>query len=103
MFEYLDDLKRDLAMQYASKDIGKIDGWFGEQQIILFDYMHSMQYEAGVHVSIVEVGVHHGRCFGLLNILRRADECGLAIDVFEDQASNYDQSGSGSHDHFITI
>lgn len=49
---------------------------------------------------MAEIGVHHGRLFIGLHLLRRPNEKSLAIDLFADQAMNIDQSGHGDEHIF---
>ena len=44
---------------------------------------------------MTEIGVHHGRLFIGMHTLRRSGERSLAIDLFDDQANNVDNSGMG--------
>lgn len=46
--------------------------------------------------NVGEIGVHHGRYFILLELLRRDGERAAAIDVFDLQHLNRDKSGKGS-------
>src|SRR5215469_16477266 len=50
----------------------------------------------GVQGNIAEFGVHHGLFLFLLNTLRNENEACFAIDVFDDQHLNVDNSGRGS-------
>jgi hypothetical protein len=49
---------------------------------------------------VAEIGVHHGQFFIGLNLLKRASERAVAIDVFEDQQLNIDNSGKGDIEIF---
>lgn len=55
---------------------------------------HSDKWHVGGGVA--EIGVHHGKFFLLLNSTTFENEQSYAIDVFERQELNIDQSGSGN-------
>jgi len=50
--------------------------------------------------SLAEIGVYHGRSFLALISLRKNDETCIAIDCFENQADNADESGVGDYSKF---
>jgi len=54
----------------------------------------------GVVGALVEVGVYHGKSFVPLALLRRPGELCLAIDCFERQEHNRDESGEGDRAAF---
>ena len=49
----------------------------------------------------MEIGVHHGKFYMMLNALTQAHDQSYAIDVFENQELNIDQSGRGSKELFV--
>jgi hypothetical protein len=53
------------------------------------------QRAAGIRGGLGEIGVHHGKLFIGLHLLRRDGERSVAIDVFGDQVLNVDASGNG--------
>lgn len=67
-----------------------IEGWFVAKSIICFLFSQ-------INVeNIAEIGIHHGKSF--ISMLECAPNFNkaLAIDVFDDQAKNYDKSGAGN-------
>ena len=50
--------------------------------------------------SLAEIGVYHGRSFLALLSLRKQDEKCIAIDCFENQTNNMDESGVGDYNKF---
>ena len=100
IFAYLGEKQGSAAQNFTSNDFGKVDGWFGGEQIHLLNDVTRIHYETETIGSVAEIGVHHGRFFCLMNLLRRSQERAVAIDVFEDQASNFDNSGLGSREAF---
>lgn len=59
------------------------------------------QRRCGVTGSLTEIGVHHGRFFIGLHLLSAPSEKSLAIDLFDDQATNIDSSGKGDKATFL--
>jgi hypothetical protein len=72
-----------------------VDGWLRSEAALVIVALNERQRSLGVTGSIAEIGVHHGKLFILLYLLSREPERALAIDLFEDQHLNIDQSGSG--------
>jgi len=58
--------------------------------------LNEAQVALGVGGNVGEIGVHHGKLFLLLCLMRRGGETAVAVDVFEDQQANIDNSGCGS-------
>jgi hypothetical protein len=74
-----------------------VHGWLRPECAVLVTRLADAQRIAG---SVGEIGVHHGKFFILLSVLRRSGESGVAVDLFEDQAHNIDQSGAGDRGIF---
>ena len=55
----------------------------------------------GVDGGMAEIGVHHGRLFIGMHLLRRVPERSLAIDLFAEQERNVDGSGLGNEAIFL--
>jgi hypothetical protein len=85
------------ARQHAYAVAGNhlVDGWVTDIALAIVNDLERTQRELGVAGHMAEIGVHHGRLFIDLALLRRAGERAVAIDVFEDQHLNVDQSGQG--------
>jgi hypothetical protein len=87
--------------RYATVGQHFVDGWLSGLGLQLIDAVEAAQREAGVMGPVAEIGVHHGRLFILLSLLRRPGERALAIDLFEDQDRNVDKSGHGDRERFL--
>ena len=75
------------------KVVEEIHGWFVYKEIVpLLEIVNKNQK----HGNILEIGVHHGKSFIPMVTLLRENEIAYAVDVFEDQEFNYDNSGHGS-------
>jgi hypothetical protein len=83
-------------LRYALFGQRRIDGWLEDLGLVAVDHIEGVQRSAGVTGGVAEIGIHHGRLFILLALLRREGEPAVAIDLFEDQHLNVDSSGSGN-------
>jgi hypothetical protein len=79
----------------------KVQGWFSRIDAEIFPCILLEQEKLGISGSTAEIGVHHGSSFVPLCIALRRDEKAVAIDVFEDQHLNMDQSGAGDYNAFM--
>jgi len=79
--------------------IERVAGWLESGALAMLLFLSKQQASQGVSGSVAEIGVHHGRLFVALCLLRREDENAIGIDVFEDQHLNVDGSGRGSREH----
>jgi hypothetical protein len=73
-----------------------VEGWLHPEVLDVLKVLDTAQRERGIQGSIAEIGVHHGKLFIGLHLLREQAGTSLAIDLFEDQDLNVDQSGRGS-------
>jgi hypothetical protein len=78
----------------------EVEGWVTEGALTVMLVCDQLQRAAGREGPIVEIGVHHGRFFIANALTCRGDERALAIDVFDDQHLNIDQSGKGDRERF---
>lgn len=74
----------------------QVEGWLEPGALTATVLLDELQEEAGVEGALAEIGVHHGRYFIALCLLRRPGQHAVAIDIFEDQALNKDHSGHGN-------
>ncbi len=77
-----------------------IDGWLRTEAARIVVALTARQRSLDIAGSVAEIGVHHGKLFILLYLLSRAPEKVVAIDLFEDQHLNIDNSGSGDFARF---
>lgn len=78
----------------------RVDGWLSNLDAALVANVGRFQTEGAIEGAVGEIGVHHGRLFILLALLLRPGEAGAAIDLFDDQQFNVDQSGRGDEAAF---
>ncbi|MDQ2104343.1 class I SAM-dependent methyltransferase [Azospirillum isscasi] len=86
--------------RYVRTGHRRVDGWLSRLDALLIASVGRWQSAQGVVGSVGEIGVHHGRLFILLALLRKADERAFAVDLFDDQQFNVDQSGQGDETAF---
>lgn len=73
-----------------------ISGWIDSPILLVLQTLNAEQRRLAVKGGVAEIGVHHGRLFVGLELLRDAAESSVAIDVFDDQDLNVDKSGRGN-------
>jgi hypothetical protein len=84
--------------KYISRGYKKVEGWFSREALEIIAFISNLQTSEKINGALCEIGVHHGRSFVLLSLLSQSDEICLAIDLFENQDENIDESGFGNKD-----
>jgi len=74
----------------------RIEGWMGQTTALAMMELLWLQEEAGLAGNIAEIGVHHGCSALALIAAARPEETMVAIDLFDRQDLNLDDSGRGS-------
>jgi Methyltransferase domain len=82
--------------RYMDTGFSLVHGWCSDTLASVITAIDAHQKSRGVHGGIAEIGVHHGKLFIMFNSVCGADEKSYAIDVFDNQELNIDNSGSGS-------
>lgn len=80
---------------YVRSGARHVRGFLEPGATILIGAIARAQEVFDVHGNMAEIGVHQGRAFLLLHLLRRPDERSVAVDVFGQQDLNLDESGRG--------
>ena len=78
-----------------------VEGWVTSGALSAACAFNGLQRRLGIKGHICEIGVHHGRYFVALSLLRALGERSLAVDVFDMQELNTDQSGCGNLEVFL--
>jgi hypothetical protein len=86
--------------EYIKQNSGQIEGWVNDNIWEILDYIAEFQTVNKIQGNIMEIGVHHGKFFLGLNSLLGTKEHSVAIDVFEEQNLNIDNSGCGNRKIF---
>jgi hypothetical protein len=81
--------------KYLIFGLPKVHGWLDLYSTEFIALLSKIQQDAGYSGSIGEAGVHHGKLFILLLLTSGGHDKAFAIDVFEQQHLNVDQSGHG--------
>lgn len=81
--------------RYAHDGFDKVEGWCIPHILSIVGQFAAFHESIGFQGSAIEIGVHHGKFFLALHHAVNGRPS-MAIDVFEDQASNIDRSGAGS-------
>ena len=82
--------------KYAVAGHRRVEGWLGQGAVDVICEFARIQEEHEIQGPVCEIGVHQGRLFILLHLLTRPAERSLAIDLFERQDENVDESGCGA-------
>lgn len=97
-------LVESTAMKFAAyRHIGHrgVQGYTESSAIGLLHAVDDYQRASGINGPIAEIGVHHGQLFIAMKLLQRPGEAAIAIDLFEDQDANIDNSGEGDRGAFL--
>jgi len=86
---------RQISDYFAFEGHKDINGWLSAESLSFIKYLADFQNKNVINGNIAEIGVYHGRLFIALCLMLNSGEKGLAIDVFEDQEYNLDNSGRG--------
>jgi hypothetical protein len=86
---------------YLMRGNRRVDGWLADGAMQIICRINQAQIDADVQGHFAEIGIHHGRLFILLALLARPQEMGIAIDLFEQQHLNPEQSGRGNLTQFM--
>lgn len=79
-----------------------IAGWFGRTDFELFREFLQAQSRLNIDGAVTEIGVHHGKSFAALATFGGASPL-YAIDPFDDQSGNIDNSGKGDKQRFLDV
>jgi hypothetical protein len=93
---------RDQRLKHFNAEIyGQVEGWLGDRMASVISILGSILDRTNVSGHIAEFGVHHGLFLFLLAAIRDHEEKCFAIDVFDHQSLNIDNSGQGSLSKFL--
>ena len=86
---------------YALQGHKEVRGWVEPGIHAVLFAIDAFQRDRGLEGGAIEIGIHYGRFFIALANLCEPDTPLVAIDVFENQDKNIDQSGRGNEALFI--
>jgi len=87
--------------EYIRHGSRKIKGWLTFADAELIRTVGLAQRDFGISGAVGEIGVHHGKLFILLYLMRTKQEKAFAVDVFDMQSLNIDNSGHGNQVKFL--
>lgn len=93
--------KTILLENYIKYGVEEVEGWLDRDAISIIINIAQAQNQFDIQGHVGEIGVHHGKLFILLYLLTRPKENAIAVDIFEKQYLNIDQSGKGDLEIFF--
>lgn len=87
-------LKNKKLKDYLHTNFDNVEGWCDRVLFEIFDQLAST--EINQKGGFLEIGVHHGKFYFLVNSIIDRKYQSFALDVFDDQSLNIDKSGSGN-------
>ena len=88
------------ATDYLIAGLSQVEGWLCPTTAHIMITLAEEQTRLGMQGDLAEIGVHHGKSFLALATSIAPGKTIFAIDVFEDQHRNVDQSGRGDRQIF---
>jgi len=95
--QFSDDARRRQLRGYLDHGLRSVSGWLDKRSARIIATLGAYQSAQGIRGALGEIGVHHGKLFILLDLMRTADETSFAVDLFDEQDQNVDQSGLGDY------
>ena len=87
--------------EYWHGGFNQVEGWVDNELLQPLAEVQAFQTENNVTGSVLEIGVHHGKFLLALAAMTAPGEAVVAIDLFDLQNLNVDQSGSGNKAAFL--
>jgi hypothetical protein len=91
-----------MSFDHYLDEMETIEGWLDRPTALISRCIMEYQTTNGIAGNVCEIGVHHGRYFISLGLSLAQAEKAIAIDLFENQDENIDQSGQGDRLIFDT-
>ena len=83
---------------YCELGFNQVDGWCSNEVFKTIDLLNNL--EINKTGGCLEIGVHHGKLYILLNSVIDSKFSSYAVDIFNNQDLNIDGSGNGSLEIF---
>lgn len=87
--------------RYLESGVRQVEGWLTPLSARILAFLLDEQARLGVHGSVGEIGVHHGKLFLVAYLATRRAERAFAVDLFDLQELNVDGSGRGDRERFL--
>jgi hypothetical protein len=88
------------VFKYIKRDMARVQGWLNPLSAEVIAAIGVDQAARGVVGAVGEIGVHHGKLWLILDHVASETEPRFAIDVFDMQELNTDNSGEGDENAF---
>lgn len=88
-----------MRFQMKNDWLNQVEGWLIPEALNFVEF-YSRQHLSSLDYESMEIGVHHGKFFIGLERLTPSKAKSYAVDIFEQQYLNIDQSGRGDSDIF---
>ena len=86
---------------YVRRQSTAVSGWLASESAEVICELALSQVESGLRAGVGEIGIHHGKLFLLLFLSLQDGERAFAVDVFDEQEFNIDNSGRGDREIFL--
>ena len=86
---------------YLRRQSSAVSGWLAPESAEAICELALSQVESGLRAGVGEIGIHHGKLFLLLYLSLQDGERAFAVDVFDEQEFNVDNSGHGDREIFL--
>lgn len=90
----------DAKAGYLRSGWHQVHGWLEASTAVYLSGIEVAQRAEDIVGDVAEIGIHHGKSFLCLSLDLPADQRAVAIDVFDDQSANVDNSGRGNRPTF---
>lgn len=74
---------------YLNRHVEGVNGWLGDVDMVAIKAIGEWQTAQNISGDLAEIGVHHGKLYFILALLRQGTEKALAIDLYEDDSLNF--------------
>ncbi len=91
-------ISNNFLQNYKKNGFDLVEGWCSHKLFEIVDLLNSV--EINKQGGCLEIGVHHGKFYILLNSVIEKNQKSFALDVFDNQSLNIDGSGQGNLDAF---
>ena len=89
----VEQVRQRQLQRYLSDGLGQVEGWLDPRSAKVIAALGEYQTAQGIRGAVGEIGVHHGKLLVLLDLIKAKGEISFAVDLFDDQQLNVDQSG----------
>lgn len=86
---------------YIAHGLPRVQGWLDRRSARIIAALGQYQTREKISGAVGEIGIHHGKLFILLDLIKTDNEASFAVDLFEQQELNVDHSGLGDYEQFI--